>query len=58
MVPFDDPGLFNATVDRFFRMPFVKKDRVKDASQVLPGHAGFGTIIGYFPINLLANINY
>ena len=30
MVPFDDPGLFNATVDRFFRTPFVKKDRVKD----------------------------
>jgi pimeloyl-ACP methyl ester carboxylesterase len=30
MVPFDDPQLFDATVDRFFRAPFVKKDRVKD----------------------------
>lgn len=30
MVPFDDPALFNATVDRFFRTPFVKKDRIKD----------------------------
>ncbi len=30
MIPYDDPGLFNATVDRFFRTPFVKKDRVKD----------------------------
>ena len=30
MVPFDQPALFNSTVDRFFREPFVKKDRVKD----------------------------
>lgn len=30
-VPYDDPALFNATVDRFFRVPFVKKDRIKDA---------------------------
>lgn len=30
MIPFDDPTLFNATIDRFFRTPFVKKDRVKD----------------------------
>ena len=30
MVPYDDPGLFNATVERFFRAPFAKKDRVKD----------------------------
>jgi pimeloyl-ACP methyl ester carboxylesterase len=30
MVPYDDPALFNATVDRFLRTPFVKKDRVKD----------------------------
>ena len=30
MVPYDDPALFNATVDRFFTTPFVKKDRVKD----------------------------
>jgi pimeloyl-ACP methyl ester carboxylesterase len=31
MVPFDDPASFNATVERFFRTPFVKKDRIKDA---------------------------
>jgi pimeloyl-ACP methyl ester carboxylesterase len=30
MVPYDDPKLFNDTVDRFFRVPFVKKDRIKD----------------------------
>src|SRR5262249_44459296 len=30
MVPYDDPKLFNTTVDRFFRTPFVKKDRVND----------------------------
>jgi pimeloyl-ACP methyl ester carboxylesterase len=30
MIPFDDPARFNAAVDRFFRTPFVKKDRVKD----------------------------
>jgi pimeloyl-ACP methyl ester carboxylesterase len=30
MVPFDDPVLFNATVERFFRTPFVHKDRIKD----------------------------
>jgi len=30
MVPFDDPELFNATVERFFRTPYVKKDRIKD----------------------------
>jgi len=30
MVPYDQPDLFDATVDRFFREPFVKKDRVKD----------------------------
>ncbi len=28
MVPYDDPALFNAAVDRFFRTPFVKTDRV------------------------------
>jgi pimeloyl-ACP methyl ester carboxylesterase len=31
MIPYDDPTLFNATVERFFRMPFVAKDRLKDA---------------------------
>jgi pimeloyl-ACP methyl ester carboxylesterase len=30
MVPFDDPTHFNATIDRFFRDPFVKKDRIRD----------------------------
>jgi pimeloyl-ACP methyl ester carboxylesterase len=30
MVPFDDAALFNATVERFLRTPFVKRDRVKD----------------------------
>ena len=30
MVSFDDPALFNATVERFFRTLFVKKDRIKD----------------------------
>ncbi len=28
MIPYDDPALFNAAVDRFFRTPFVKTDRV------------------------------
>ena len=28
MIPVDDPALFNATVDHFFRTPFVKTDRV------------------------------
>jgi pimeloyl-ACP methyl ester carboxylesterase len=30
MVPYDQPDLFNVTIDRFFREPFVKKDRIKD----------------------------
>jgi len=30
MVLYDDPALFNATVERFFRTPFVKKDRIND----------------------------
>jgi len=30
MVPFDDPALFNGAVERFFKTPFVKKDRIKD----------------------------
>jgi len=29
-VPYDDPALFNATVDRFLSAPFKKKDRVAD----------------------------
>jgi len=35
MVPFDDPALFNATVERFFRTPFVKKDRINDTMKSL-----------------------
>ena len=30
MVPFDDPELFNTTVERFLSTPFVKKDRIAD----------------------------
>ena len=30
MIPYDEPARFNATVERFFRAPFVKKDRIKD----------------------------
>ncbi len=30
MLPYDDPELFNATVQRFLDTPFVKKDRIKD----------------------------
>jgi hypothetical protein len=29
MIPFDDPGTFNTAVERFFRAPFVKRDRIK-----------------------------
>ena len=35
MMPFDDPASFNATVERFFRTPFVKKDRVNDTLKSL-----------------------
>jgi pimeloyl-ACP methyl ester carboxylesterase len=30
MIPYDEPARFNAAVERFFRTPFVKKDRIKD----------------------------
>jgi pimeloyl-ACP methyl ester carboxylesterase len=30
MIPFDDPVFFNTTVERFFRTPFVKRNRIKD----------------------------
>jgi len=30
MIPYDDPDLFDTTVERFFQTPFVKKDRIKD----------------------------
>jgi pimeloyl-ACP methyl ester carboxylesterase len=29
-IPYDDPVLFNTTVDQFFQTPFVKKDRLND----------------------------
>jgi pimeloyl-ACP methyl ester carboxylesterase len=35
MVPYDDPALFNATVERFFRTPFVKRDRINDTMKSL-----------------------
>ncbi len=35
MVPFDDPALFNVTVERFFRTPFMKRDRINDALKSL-----------------------
>lgn len=35
MVLFDDPATFNAVVDRFFRTPFVKKDRIQDTMKSL-----------------------
>lgn len=35
MVPFDDPALFNTTVERFFRAPFVKRDVINDALKSL-----------------------
>ena len=35
MIPFDDPVLFNATVERFLRTPFVKKDRINDTLKSL-----------------------
>jgi pimeloyl-ACP methyl ester carboxylesterase len=35
MIPFDDPATFNATVERFFRTPFVKKDRINDTLKSL-----------------------
>ena len=30
MVPFDDPELFNTTIERFLSAPFVKRDRIAD----------------------------
>ena len=35
LVPFDDPELFNGTVERFLTTPFVKKDRIQDAMKSL-----------------------
>ncbi len=35
MVAFDDPMLFNGTVERFLSQPFVKKDRIADVFKSL-----------------------
>jgi pimeloyl-ACP methyl ester carboxylesterase len=35
LVPFDNPELFNGTVERFLMTPFVKKDRIQDAMKSL-----------------------
>ena len=35
MLPYDDPARFNAVVERFFRTPFVRRDRVKDVLESL-----------------------
>jgi len=35
MIPFDDPASFNATVERFLRTPFVKRDRIGDTMKSL-----------------------
>jgi pimeloyl-ACP methyl ester carboxylesterase len=40
MIPYDNPELFDATVERFFRTPFVKKDRVKDLLKSLEAMTG------------------
>ena len=34
-IPFDDPALFNSTVERFLRTPFVRRDRIKDLLRTL-----------------------
>jgi len=34
-IPFDDPRLFDSTVERFLREPFVKKDRIQDVLKSL-----------------------
>jgi hypothetical protein len=39
MVPYDDPALFNATVDRFFREPFAKEGSRQRLFQIVPGDA-------------------
>jgi pimeloyl-ACP methyl ester carboxylesterase len=35
MIPYDDPATFNATVERFFATPFVKRDRFLDVMKSL-----------------------
>lgn len=34
-ISYDDPALFNSTVERFFNTPFVKRDRVKDVMKTM-----------------------
>jgi pimeloyl-ACP methyl ester carboxylesterase len=40
MIPYDEPARFNAAVERFFRTPFVKKDRIKDMLKSLEALKG------------------
>jgi len=42
MIPFDDPATFNATVERFLRAPFVKKNRIDDMMKSLEKMRGGG----------------
>ncbi len=35
MIPYDNPAIFNSTVEQFFRTPFAKKDRIKDAMKTI-----------------------
>jgi hypothetical protein len=35
MLPYDDPVLFNATVERFLRNPSARKDRIRDLEESL-----------------------
>ncbi len=39
-IPYDNPTLFNSTVDRFFRTPFRKKDRIQDLMKSLEAMRG------------------
>ena len=39
-LPFDDPATFNATVERFLRTPFVKRDRIEDVVHSLDQQRG------------------
>ena len=40
MIPYDEPARFNAAVERFFRTPFVKKDRIGDMLKSLEALKG------------------
>jgi len=40
MAPFEDPGTFNAVAERFLRVPFVKKHRIRGA---MKSHENIGT---------------